>query len=115
MDKKPVFVCLRGRLICDCFAQGDTSQPPTAPGKPGLISLFQERPWPVYDRYRIFVRAVDQSPTKWQYVGLYRATKLPAWTPKEVTHQQATVRSSCAFILLVMELINLRVGLGKGD
>ena len=53
------------------------------------MTLFEDRPWPLLDRYRIFVR-VDKG--KWRYMGLYKATKLPAWTPGEVKDQRATVR-----------------------
>ena len=75
------------------FTQDSTPQAPTAPGQPGLVTLFDERPWPAYDRYRVFGR-VQMSPARWQYLGLYKVTKLPAWTPEEMQRQRWTVRLS---------------------
>ena len=77
--------------ICP-FTQDYTSQPPTAPGKPGFITLFDGRPWRAHNRYRIFTRIKVASVVKWQYMGLYKATKLPAWTSEELMSQRATVR-----------------------
>ena len=51
--------------------------------------MFEERPWPTFERYRVFVRV---SLSRWLYMGLYKATKLPAWTPGEIKRQRATVR-----------------------
>lgn len=73
------------------FTQDSTPQAPTAPGQPGLVTLFDERPWPAYDRYRVFGR-VKVAPARWRYLGLYKATKLPAWTPEEIKRQRCTVR-----------------------
>jgi len=71
------------------FTQDTSPQAPTAPGEPGLVTEFKS--WPAYDRYRIFGR-VKMNPAKWQYMGLYKATKLAAWTPGEVKRQRGTVR-----------------------
>lgn len=86
------------------FAQEGT---PQAPGEHGIITLFDEKPWPVYEHYRLFRRVKT---FKWQYVGLYKATKLPAWTPEEMKRQRYTVHPlfSSEYRFLVVGLSDLR-------
>lgn len=75
------------------LAQDVNPQAPSGPGEPGIITLFDERPWPKYDQYRIFERGKTKiAPSRWKYIGLYKVTKLSAWTPEEVKHQPAVVR-----------------------
>ena len=62
---------------------------PLAPGEPGLITQFEDRRWPVCDRYRVFGRVGS---ARWQYMGLYKTTKLSAWTPTEVKNLRVAVR-----------------------
>ena len=78
------------------FVQDVNPQAPSGPGQPGIITRFDEKPWPKYDQYRIF-RRTNVSPAKWQYIGLYKATKLPAWTPEEMKRQMAGVRLILSF------------------
>jgi hypothetical protein len=71
--------------------QVSTPQVPSAPGKPGVVARFKEKPWPELELSRVFVR-VRELPPRWQYMGLYKATRLPAWTPNEVQRQRPRVR-----------------------
>jgi hypothetical protein len=88
-------------------AQESSPQAPSAPGEPGMIACFQERPWPVLEHYRVFVR-VSRSPSRWQYMGLYKATRLPAWTPNEVKRQRIRVHLSLPTRTSLFEVITER-------
>jgi hypothetical protein len=74
-------------------AQESSPQVPSAPGEPGVVNRFKEKPWPELKLSRVFVR-VCKVPARWQYMGLYKATRLPAWTPNEVRRQRPRVRLS---------------------
>lgn len=88
---KPSFVLSPCFIEAHLLAQDVNPQAPSVPGEPGLITLFDERPWPKYENYRIFERG-KMSPARWKYMGLYKATKLSAWTPEEVKNRPAVVR-----------------------
>jgi len=96
-------------LFMHLLVQESTPQSPPAPGEPGLVTLFDGKPWLAYDRYRVFVR-VTQFPSTWQYMGLYKATKLPAWTPGEVKRQRPKVGSllSCQFFKRCLMIYGVR-------
>ncbi|KAF9649388.1 hypothetical protein BDM02DRAFT_3186288 [Thelephora ganbajun] len=70
-------------------------QVPFVPGEPGLVTHFEDRSWPALDRYRVFGR-VNAFPARWKYMGLYKATKLPAWTPEEIKGLGLTIKSRWA-------------------
>lgn len=73
------------------FAQkGFSPQAPSAPGAPGLITHWYEHQWPDLCFYRLFVRIGDAI-DKWQYMGLYKATKLSAWSPDEIKQRRVGV------------------------
>lgn len=94
-------------------------QVPYTPGGPGLVTHFKERPWPAIGLYRVFVR-VSEVPARWQYMGLYKATELSAWTTSEVKNQSTTIKHfwagtlrDCAWGRPTLARIALRKGLGR--
>ena len=74
----------------DVFEQNFSPQAPSVPGAPGLITRFRENQWPDLCFYRLFVR-IDDANDKWQYMGLYKATKLSAWSPDEIKQRRVRV------------------------
>ena len=80
------------------FIQRSMSHAPSAPGEPGLVTFFEERPLEDNIFYRLFVRT-DAETSKWQYMGLYKATKLPAWTPEEMRRLPVAVCLTMAAFL----------------
>lgn len=78
------------------FINGDFSpQAPSAPGKPGLITLFEENPLPKRKHYRVFLGARGQPANlaRWGYMGLYKTRRLPAWTPEEIRQHAQEIKN----------------------
>ena len=92
----PLFLCPIIKM--STFIQRSMSHAPSAPGEPGLVTFFEERPLEDNIFYRLFVRT-DAETSKWQYMGLYKATKLPAWTPEEMRRLPVAVCLTMAAFL----------------
>lgn len=74
------------------------------------MTQFEDRQWPACDRYRVLGRVGS---ARWQYMGLYKVTKLSAWTPAEVKNFRVAVRPFLHYCQLGVTKAERLSGLGQ--